>query len=603
MQTEQIEKQNWMSLSGRILEGGFELKDLIEADDTRALFRVRVLGDRELVATASFRRLDPADANRQAELWQSVRDLRDQHLNFPLGCGTTELNGSRTAYVVFRQPDESLAGVLKERPLTAAEMKEALLNIAKGLENLHLNGLVHGNISPGQILAIGDSIRLSCEGVRTAGVAPPFEPRPASYLAPESKGTNLTPESDMWCLGATIFETLSQKAWAESDRERADALPEPFATVALRCLVVEPSERCRLPEAVALVRGEIKPSPRPKPVPPAPAPALPTVVAINEKEIHAAANGKPPVTPISEPPAESAKPQAEEAKSQSQAASAGSTVAPAAFPANGVPPVKSGPENRVESRPADRKPTAVPTPVPSAPITAKVKPITEGPAPTPLAQRPLRQEARFQRDEGATGDRSSKIWIWAGLAILAVLLLVWALRPKHSVTVASGPAAPATGAKSPVQTRAGGNAWETKTIQPDGTASNATAPNEARTPSAPVAPAAAAPKTSSKSHAQTPATTPVKEAVKKPENGPANGNVWRTVLYTYNRQALADEKAKALNAQHANLHAEVFSPSGNGGPYLVCAGGRMSREDANQMRKRAVGLGMPRDSYIQNFKH
>lgn len=80
------------------------------------------------------------------------------------------------------------------------------------------------------------------------------------------------------------------------------------------------------------------------------------------------------------------------------------------------------------------------------------------------------------------------------------------------------------------------------------------------------------------------------------------GNVWRTVLYTYNRQSDADEKAKALNAQHADLHADVFSPSGRG-PYLVCAGGRMSREEAVQMRKRVVGLGLPHDSYIQNFKH
>jgi hypothetical protein len=51
------------------------------------------------------------------------------------------------------------------------------------------------------------------------------------------------------------------------------------------------------------------------------------------------------------------------------------------------------------------------------------------------------------------------------------------------------------------------------------------------------------------------------------------------------------------------LHAEAFSPSGNGGPYLVAAGGRMSREEAVQMRKRVISLGLPHDVYIQNFKH
>src|SRR3954469_18523465 len=250
MQTEQLGKQNWMSLSGKILEGGFELKDLIEADENRALFRVRVLGDRDLVSTALFRRLDPASADRQVELWQMVRDLRDVHLNAPLGCGTAPLDGSSAAYVVLRQPDESLAGVLRERALTPAEMKEALLKVAKGLEVLHLNGLVHGNVSPEQIVAIGDTIRLSGEGVRATGVTPPFELQPASYLAPESTGANVNAESDLWCLGATLFETLTQRSWAEHEREAVDGLPEPFATIALRCLVPEPSERCHLPELV-----------------------------------------------------------------------------------------------------------------------------------------------------------------------------------------------------------------------------------------------------------------------------------------------------------------------------------------------------------------
>src|SRR3954453_800771 len=256
MQTEQLQKQNWMSLSGKILEGGFELKDLIEADETRALFRVSVLGDRELVATALFRRLDGAGADRQVELWQTVRQLRDLHLNSPLGCGTTELNGVRMPYVVLRQADESLGGVLRERALTQPEAKEALLNVTKGLEVLHLNGLVHGNVSPQEVVAIGDTIRLSGEGVRLTGTPPPLELKKANYLAPESKAANITPESDIWCLGATVFEILTQKAWAEDERDNADALPEPFAAIALRCLIAEPSERCRLAEVVALARGE-----------------------------------------------------------------------------------------------------------------------------------------------------------------------------------------------------------------------------------------------------------------------------------------------------------------------------------------------------------
>ncbi len=608
MQTEQLEKQNWMSLSGKILEGGFELKDLIEADDSRALFRARVLGDREMVATALFRRLDAASADRQVELWKSVREFRDPHLNSPLGCGTAELNGSRTAYVVIRQPDESLGGVVRERALNPAEMKEAILNVAKGLEVLHLNGLVHGNVAPDQIVAIGDSIRLSGEGVRAIGVAPAFELKPASYLAPESKGTNLTPESDIWCLGATVFQSLTQKPWAEGEREKADVLPEPFAAIALRCLTAEPGERCRLAEVVALARGEIKPAPRPKAVP-APVAAAATVLPINEKEIHASGlNGKSPATPLAEPKPEGAAEPARtpESKTASPAppTAAASTPAPTASAPNGTtrrdPGAAGKPtaENRVESRVPDRKPT----PIASTQPIPKVKPINEGPAPTPFPAKPIREDVSPGRDKFIVDERSSKIWIWAGVAVLAVLFLVWALRPKHSAPAASGPAVSTTGS-STAQTRAGGNAWETKTIQPDGTASStSSAGTEAKAPSSAATHSATASKPTDRSHTQSSPAAAVKEAAKKPETGSASGAVWRTVLFTYNRQADADARAKALNAQHANLHAEVFSPSGSG-PYLVCAGGRMSKEDANQMRRRAVSLGLPHDSYIQNFKH
>jgi hypothetical protein len=244
----------------------------------------------------------------------------------------------------------------------------------------------------------------------------------------------------------------------------------------------------------------------------------------------------------------------------------------------------------------DPKPVPVaakPAPVPAKPPVAKVQPITQGSAPSSVSAKPYRSESTAQRFDSSGEDRSSKLWIWAGVAIIALLLLIWALRPKHSAPVA-GPTAPSASAQS----KAGGNAWETKTIQPDGTASSTPQPSETK-----AAAGTATPKVASKSREQTPAAPVAKENTTKPEPAPANGNVWRTVIYTYNRETAADEKAKSLNAQHADLHAEVFSPSGNRGPFLVCAGGRMSKEDATQMRRKVVSMGLPHDSYIQNFKH
>jgi hypothetical protein len=227
-----------------------------------------------------------------------------------------------------------------------------------------------------------------------------------------------------------------------------------------------------------------------------------------------------------------------------------------------------------------------------------VQSINQGPAPSSFSAKPYRPEPTVQRTDSFTEERSPKIWIWAGIAVLALLLLVWALRPKHAATVA-GPSAPSSSA----QTKAGGNAWETKTIQPDGTASSNPPASASKAAPAAVPPHQAASKSTTRAREQNAAPPVAKENTTKPETSSASANVWRTVIYTYNRQADADEKAKSLNAQHADLHAEVFSPSGNRGPYLVCAGGRMSKEDAADMRKRVVGMGLPRDSYVQNFKH
>ena len=80
-----------------------------------------------------------------------------------------------------------------------------------------------------------------------------------------------------------------------------------------------------------------------------------------------------------------------------------------------------------------------------------------------------------------------------------------------------------------------------------------------------------------------------------------NGPVWRLIVFTYGTAESAQNMANLINEKHPELQAEVFSPDGHG-LYLVTLGGRMQRDDAARLRQKALGLGMPRDSYIQNYK-
>ncbi len=77
---------------------------------------------------------------------------------------------------------------------------------------------------------------------------------------------------------------------------------------------------------------------------------------------------------------------------------------------------------------------------------------------------------------------------------------------------------------------------------------------------------------------------------------------WRVVIYTYARETDARQRAHIINSKRPGLQAEVFSPSGGASPYLVAIGGWMDRDSAKQLRQRAIKLGLPRDTYTQNFR-
>jgi hypothetical protein len=72
------------------------------------------------------------------------------------------------------------------------------------------------------------------------------------------------------------------------------------------------------------------------------------------------------------------------------------------------------------------------------------------------------------------------------------------------------------------------------------------------------------------------------------------------VAFTYNRQDQARKKAASVAQKHPDLRPEAFSPSGRA-PWLVTVGGAMDRDDAYALAAKVRGLGLPRDSYAQNY--
>ncbi len=465
-----IIEPNWPTLSGRILEGGYEIQELLEADGPRAAFKIRVLGAHGTNAYVDLFQVNATAAQEQMDAWTAAKELKHANLNTPLSFGWTQLDGADLIYVVLSRADELLSGVLRERALNSKETGDLLKSLVAGLQYLHGHGFVHGCVSPEQVLAMGESIKLSTVCIRRINTTPNVELTRARYVAPENS-VNVTPAADIWCLGATLFETLTQRMCGPNFVQDAAQLPVPFATVVGRCLDPDPQTRCKLADVVSLQSG------RPAP--------------------------------------------------------------------------------RVQSQP------------PAHPQTPPV-----------LAEVPLLSRIAPRAKSRSTPART---WIYAALGLLVVLALIWFARPKRTTvkqeTASSAPTAPV-----PVSR---GSAWETRTLTPPDAAtrkSTARPPN----PGATIATTAPAPRESA---------LPAKDALHT-----GNRPVWRVILYTYARQEDAEKMAQSVNAKHAGLNAEVFTPSGHGGPYLVTAGGQMTREDAVRLRQQVRGLGMPRDSYIQNYR-
>ncbi len=76
---------------------------------------------------------------------------------------------------------------------------------------------------------------------------------------------------------------------------------------------------------------------------------------------------------------------------------------------------------------------------------------------------------------------------------------------------------------------------------------------------------------------------------------------WYVIAWTYNHHGQAQAKADQLNVRHPGFHANVFSPRGRA-PFLISLGGPMSEPEAKALQQRARRSGLPRDTFIRNYR-
>jgi TonB family protein len=242
---------------GSTVDGRFSLQSYLGGSDHSAVF----LTSRQDAAGNSHNaaiKLIPAAANADAQLqnWQQTSELSHPNLIRVFEAGRCDLDGTPLLYVVEECAEENLAQILPDRVLTAEEAKGMLPSVLRALQFVHAKGLVHGRIQPSNILAMGEQVKLSTDSLSAPGEEP--HGTPSMYDPPEAATGQISTAADIWQLGMTIVEVLTQHlpSW---DRARGTGMsapevpvtvPEPFRAIAVRCLQVDPEKRLTIREMI-----------------------------------------------------------------------------------------------------------------------------------------------------------------------------------------------------------------------------------------------------------------------------------------------------------------------------------------------------------------
>ncbi|WP_375483551.1 protein kinase [uncultured Jatrophihabitans sp.] len=432
---------------------GYVVEGLLGHGGAGEVWRARVAATGEKVALKRLAVRDDAQVRRATAEAAKLTVLDHPHL-----VRLHALVPDRTDVVLVLDLAEggSLADLLAVRGrLTPGEVITAVAPVAAALAHVHAAGVVHGDVTPANILftAGGNALLADLGVARLTGQDDDAESTPA-YVDPGVAAGGIPSElSDVFMLAATALHALTgELPWPGPDAEQALAqarggdlgplparladagVPEPMAAVLCRALDRNPGRRgtaaafaldlrhSGVPVAVELDAGRVRREPALRePVPPAPTETRP------RRGRHAA------------PPAP--------ARSGRRGGSA-ALAAPASKPPVASAPVwASGLRNRSEpfDRPSFSRPVLAATGGGAAPDPAPrgAPPPTSRVAPMPRPQLPAPPRGRRTR-----GHRPRATVVAVALAVVVALgagALLWR-RHLDTSAAAAQPPAPASGA-------------------------------------------------------------------------------------------------------------------------------------------------------------
>lgn len=265
--------ETWKQWEGQAIEGKFPLRQYLGGSDHSAVFRTE-LGEQEPQRAAiKLIPADPEKAELQLSRWGLAATLSHPHLIRLFQMGRCQLANMRLLYVVMEYAEEDLSQILPHRPLTPAESQDMLVLVLDVLAYLDGNELAHDGLKPSNIMAVGEQLKVSSDGLYRVGESIAGLGKPSVYDPPETAGRGISSAGNVWSLGVTLVEALTQRlpVWEGTKPEQPilpETLPEPFLDIARHCLRWDPQRRW----TIADIKARLQPT---SPVPQERSPARP----------------------------------------------------------------------------------------------------------------------------------------------------------------------------------------------------------------------------------------------------------------------------------------------------------------------------------------
>jgi TonB family protein len=254
----------------RIVNGVYPLRRFLGQSDHSVVFLTDYKGQNIVRAAIKILPANPALTEAQLAHWRTAATLSHPHLMRLLDAGRCQLGGHDFLFVVTDYAEQNLGQLLPSRALTPLEVRDLLPGTLDALAYLHGQNLVQGGLKPSNFLVVHDQLKLSSDTVRPAGESPGTLVS-SVYDPPEARNGMMSTAGDLWGLGITLAESLTQSAPAWS-RESPDSpllpanLAPEFVETVRRCLNPDPGQRPTVSELVAQLN--------------APPPAVPVAAAM-----------------------------------------------------------------------------------------------------------------------------------------------------------------------------------------------------------------------------------------------------------------------------------------------------------------------------------